>query len=45
MKVCKNMDEIKAAAKFMGHSVTMMMETYAHSEEKTIETLIKRMSD
>ena len=45
MKVCRNMDEIKAAAKFMGHSVTMMMETYAHSEERIIETLIKRMED
>ena len=43
MGVCKNMSEIKAAAKFMGHSVTMMMETYAHSEEKTIDTLIRRL--
>ena len=45
MSVCKNMAEVKAAAKFLGHSVTMMMETYAHSEEKTIDTLIKRLED
>lgn len=43
MSICKNMEEVKAAAKFMGHSVTMMMETYAHCEEKTIDILIKRM--
>ena len=43
MSVCKNMEEVKAAAKFMGHSATMLMETYAHSEEKTIDILIKRM--
>ena len=43
MSVCKNMSEVKAAAKFLGHSVTMMMETYAHSDEKTIDTLIRRM--
>lgn len=45
MSVCKTMAEVKAAAKFMGHSVTMMMETYAHSEEKTIDLLIKRLED
>ena len=45
MSVCRNMEEVKAAAKFMGHSVTMMMETYAHSEKKTIDVLIKRMND
>lgn len=43
MSVCKNMMEVKAASKFMGHSVTMMMETYSHSEEKTIDALIKRL--
>ena len=43
MSVCKNMDEVKAASKFLGHSVSMMMETYSHAEEKTIDRLIRRM--
>lgn len=43
MSVCKSMAEVKAAAKFLGHSVTMMMETYAHTEEKLMDNLIKRM--
>lgn len=45
MSVCKTMAEVKAAAKFLGHSVTMMMETYAHQEEKTIDILIKRIDE
>lgn len=45
MSVCKTMADVKAAAKFMGHSVNMMMETYAHSEEKTIDILIKRLEE
>ena len=45
MSVCKTMAEVKAAARFLGHSVTMMMETYAHAEEKTIDVLIKRLED
>ena len=45
MSVCKTMAEVKAAAKFLGHSVTMMMETYAHAEERTIDVIIKRMEE
>lgn len=45
MSVCKNMEELKAAARFMGHSVTMMIETYGHAEERTIDTLIKRLDN
>lgn len=45
MSVCKTMAEVKAAAKFLGHSVSMMMETYAHSDERTIDLLIKKMED
>lgn len=45
MSVCKTMSDVKAAAKFLGHSVTMMMETYAHEEAKTIDILIKRMEE
>ena len=45
MSVCKTMAEVKSAARFLGHSVTMMMETYAHAEEKTIDVIIKRLDE
>lgn len=45
MKVCQDMDEIKAASKFLGHTATMMMETYAHSSSKTTEAVLSRLND
>lgn len=44
MSVCNNMAEVKAAARFLGHSVSMMIDTYAHEEEKTIEILLSRLT-
>jgi len=43
MSVCLSMSDVKAAAKFLGHSVSMMMETYAHEDKNAIEGLIKRL--
>ncbi len=43
MSVCLSMADIKAAARFLGHSVTMMMETYAHENKKNTEAIIKRL--
>ena len=43
MSVCLSMSDVKAAAKFFGHSVSMMMETYAHEDKNAIEGLIKRL--
>ncbi len=43
MGVCLSMADVKAAAKFLGHSTTMMMETYAHEEKKNTQALIKRL--
>lgn len=44
MSVCLSMADIKAAARFLGHSVTMMMETYAHEDKKNTDALIKRLN-
>ena len=43
MKVCKNMQEVKAAARFLGHSATMMIDTYGHSERSTTDAILKRL--
>ena len=44
MSVCLSMADIKAAARFLGHSVTMMMETYAHEDKKNTDAIIKRLN-
>ncbi|MCR5505803.1 MAG: site-specific integrase [Bacilli bacterium] len=44
MSVSLSMADIKAAARFLGHSVTMMMETYAHEDKKNTDALIKRLN-
>ena len=43
MKVCKNMSEAKAAARFLGHSATMMIDTYGHSDSHVTDTILKRL--
>lgn len=43
MSVCLSMMDIKSAARFLGHSVTMMMETYAHEDKKNTDNIIKRL--
>ncbi len=43
LKACKNMMEMKAAARFMGHSASIFINVYSHSEEATLEALLKRL--
>jgi len=43
LSVCRNMEEAKAAAKFLGHSLTMLMETYGHAKEETMVHLMERL--
>lgn len=45
MKECKNMLEVTSCAKFMGHSVSMMMNTYSHAEEELIEVVLRRIEN
>jgi len=45
MSVCLSMSDVKAAAKFMGHSVTMMMETYAHEDKEAMNKMIERLEE
>ena len=42
VKACRNMLEIKAVARYLGHSVSVLLDTYAHEEEKTLEAVLKR---
>ncbi len=43
LKACRNMLEVVAVARYMGHSPSMLMDTYSHSQEKTINSVIKRV--
>ena len=43
MRVCRNMQEVKAAARYLGHSATMMVDTYGHSEKNATEAILKRL--
>ena len=43
MAVCKNMQEVKAAARYLGHSATMMIDTYGHSERSATDAVLKRL--
>ena len=43
VRECKNMMEVNASAKFLGHSPSMMMDVYSHSKEETILSLLKRI--
>ena len=43
MAVCKNMAEVKAAARYLGHSATMMIDTYGHAKEESTAAIISRL--
>ena len=43
MKVCKNMQEVKSAARYLGHSATMMIDTYGHGEKAATEAVLRRL--
>ena len=43
MSVCKNMAEVKAAARYLGHSATMMIDTYGHAKEDSTSLIISRL--
>ncbi len=43
MSVCKNMAEVKAAARYLGHSATMMIDTYGHAKEDSTTAIISRL--
>lgn len=45
MKICQDMEEIKAAAIFMGHSATMLVETYGHVRSKITDELVNKLVD
>lgn len=44
MAVCKNMAEVKAAAVFLGHSATMMIDTYGHAKEESTSKILARLT-
>ena len=44
LKVCKDMEELKAAAKFLGHSVSMLLEIYGHASLETTDKIAKRIN-
>ena len=44
MAVCKNMAEVKAAARFLGHSATMMIDTYGHAKEENTSKILARLT-
>jgi len=43
MRVCRNMEEVKAAARYLGHSATMMIDTYGHSARSATDAVLKRL--
>ena len=43
MRVCKDMQEVKAAARFLGHSATIMVDTYGHSSDSATNAVLKRL--
>ena len=43
LKVCKNMLEVKAVARYMGHSATILLDVYSHSEDSVLEKVLKRL--
>lgn len=43
LKVCKNMMEVKAVARYLGHSPTILLNVYAHSEEGVIDKILQRL--
>ena len=45
MRVCNDMQEVKAAASYLGHSATMLIETYGHASGKATEEILGRLHD
>ena len=43
LEVCKNMEEVKSAARFLGHSATMLLDTYGHAKEETMMDILSRL--
>ena len=43
MGVCHNMEEVKASARFLGHSATMMIDTYGHSHASATLAVLRRL--
>ena len=43
LKVCKNMLEVKAVAKYMGHSPMILLNVYSHSDDSIIDKVLKRL--
>ena len=43
LEVCKNMEEVKSAARFLGHSATMLLDTYGHAKEETMLDILSRL--
>lgn len=42
MMLCRNEEEVKASAEFLGHSPSMMMDIYAHTTRESIKNLLAR---
>lgn len=40
--LCRNEEEVKASAEFLGHSPSMMMDVYAHTTRQSIKNLMAR---
>ena len=43
LEVCKNMEEVKSAARFLGHSATMLLDTYGHAKEDAMAAILSRL--
>ena len=43
LQAAKNMLEVKAIARYLGHSASILMDVYSHAGEKTIEAVLRRL--
>ena len=43
MRVCKTMEEVKASARYLGHSATMMIDTYGHASRNATDAVLRRL--
>ena len=43
LEVCNSMEEVKSAARFLGHSATMLLDTYGHAKEETMNAILSRL--
>ena len=44
LKACRNMLEVKAIARYLGHSASILMDVYSHSQEETLEAVLRRIN-